>query len=264
VQRYIEIYSIMLRNSLIRELSFKANFVLWMVVEVLWSVGQIVFFSIIFANVNQIGDWTKWEVILLVGTHQIIAQIFQAFFFVNIANIPELVRTGKLDSLLVLPVDSQFAVSAKQFSLDSIVNAIVGAAIVILSLSNLHLVPSAISILLYLSALIFGVAVHYSIMLSLAAVSFWIVRAQGLVYGYFNFLNIARYPDVIFPRIFRFIFGWIVPVIIIANIPARLLIKPLGQPALLMAHLAIASLIIFWLSRVFWRFALRHYSSASS
>jgi ABC-2 type transport system permease protein len=264
MRRYIEIYSIMLRNSLIRELSFKANFFLWMLVEVLWFVGQIVFFSIIFANVNQIGDWTKWEVVLLVGTHQIIAQIFQAFFFVNIANIPELVRTGKLDSLLVLPIDSQFAVSAKQFSLDSIVNAIVGAAIVILSLSNLHLVPSAISILLYLTALIFGVAVHYSIMLSLAAVSFWIVRAQGLVYGYFNFLNIARYPDVIFPRIFRFIFGWIVPVIIIANIPARLLIKPLGQPALLMAHLAIASLIIFWLSRVFWRFALRHYSSASS
>jgi ABC-2 type transport system permease protein len=264
VRRYIEIYSIMLRNSLIRELSFKANFILWMVVEVLWFVGQIVFFSIIFANVNQIGDWTKWEVVLLVGTHQIIAQIFQAFFFVNIANIPELVRTGKLDSLLVLPVDSQFAVSAKQFSLDSIVNAIVGAAIVILSLSNLHLVPSPIAVLLYLSALVFGVAVHYSIMLTLAAVSFWIVRAQGLVYGYFNFLNIARYPDVIFPRIFRFIFGWIVPVIIIANIPARLLIKPLGQPALLMGHLAIASLLIFWLARVFWRFALNHYSSASS
>src|SRR6202045_2638816 len=254
----------MLRNSLIRELSFKANFLLWMLVEVLWFVGQIVFFSIIFANVDRIGDWTKWEVVLLIGTHQMIAQLFQAFFFVNIANIPELVRTGKLDSLLVLPVDSQFAVSAKQFSLDSIVNAIVGAAIVILSLSNLPLVPSPIAVLLYLSALVFGVAVHYSIMLTLAAASFWIVRAQGLVYGYFNFLNIARYPDVIFPRIFRFIFGWIVPVVIIANIPARLLIKPLGQPGWLMLHLVIASLIIFWLSRVFWRFALNHYSSASS
>src|SRR3954447_568358 len=254
----------MMRNSLIRSMSFKVNFLLWMVVEVLWFVGQIVFFSIIFANVNRIGDWSKWEVVLLVGTHQIIGQIFQAFFFVNIANIPELVRTGKLDSVLVLPLDSQFAVSSKQFELDSIVNAIVGAAIVIISLSNLHLVPTAVSVLLYLIALIFGVVVHYSIMLSLAAVSFWIVRAQGLVYGYFNFLNIARYPDVIFPKLFRIIFGWVIPVIIIANIPARLLIKPLGQPFWLMAHLAIASLIVFWLSRFFWRFALRHYSSASS
>src|SRR3954469_20854987 len=254
----------MLRNSLIRSMSFKVNFLLWMVVEVLWFVGQIVFFSIIFANVNQIGDWTKWEVVLLVGTHQIIAQIFQAFFFVNIANIPELVRTGKLDSVLVLPIDSQFAVSSKQFELDSIINALVGAVIVILSLSNLHLVPSPVDVLLYFVALIFGVAVHYSIMLTLAAVSFWIVRAQGLVYGYFNFLNIARYPDVIFPKLFRFIFGWIIPVVIIANIPARLLIKPLGQPLLLVGHLAIASLIAVSLSRAFWRFALRHYSSASS
>ena len=67
-------------------------------------------------------------------------------------------------------------------------------------------------------------------MLALAAVSFWIIRAQGLVYGYFNFLQIARYPDVIFPRMFRFVFGWIIPVIIVANIPARLLIKPLSDP----------------------------------
>jgi ABC-2 type transport system permease protein len=254
----------MLRNSLIREMSFKANFLLWMIVEVLWFCGQIVFFSIIFGNVDKIGDWTKWEVVLLIGTHQMIAQFFQAFFFVNVANIPELVRTGKLDSLLVLPIDSQFAVSTKQFALDSLINAALGGGVVCFSLSKLGFVPNPMSILLYLIALGFGVAVHYSIMLSLAAVSFWIVRAQGLVYGYFNFLNIARYPDAIYPRLFQIIFGWFVPVIIVANIPARLLIKSLGQPGWLMFHLVVASSIIFLLSRVFWRFALRHYSSASS
>ena len=87
-------------------------------------------------------------------------------------------------------------------------------------------------------------------MLALAAVSFWIVRAQGLVYGYFNFLNIARYPDVIFPRVFRWVFGWIVPVIIVANIPARLLIKSIGQPAWLMFHLIVAGTIAALISRV--------------
>src|SRR3984957_608847 len=264
MRRYFEVYSIMLRNSLIREMSFKANFILWMLVEVLWFCGQIVFFSIIFGNVNRLGDWTKWEVVLLIGTHQIIAQLFQAFFFVNIANIPELVRTGKLDSLLVLPIDSQFAVSTKQFGFDSMINAALGGVVVCVSLSRLGLVPNPLSILLYLTALGFGVAVHYSIMLCLAAVSFWIVRAQGLVYGYFNFLNIARYPDVIFPSLFRFVFGWIIPVVIVANIPARLLIKSVGQPGWLMLQLVVASTVISVLSRSFWRFALRHYSSASS
>jgi len=264
MRRYLEIWGIMLRNSLIRELSFKANFLLWMVVEVLWFCGQIVFFYIIFGQVDRIVDWTKWEVILLIGTHQMIAQLFQAFFFVNVSSIPELVRTGRLDSVLALPIDSQFAVSTKQFGLDSVLNAILGAIVVIVALTKLQIVPAPGMIALYLVAIGFGIAIHYSIMLTLAAISFWIVRAQGLVYGYFNFSHIARYPDVIFPKVFKLIFGWIIPVIIVANIPARLLIKPFGQPAWLIFHLVIAGTIAFLLSRIFWRFALRHYSSASS
>src|SRR6476661_10003977 len=208
MRRYLEIWGIMLRNSLIRELSFKANFILWMIVEILWFCGQVAFFSIIFGQVDRIGSWTKWEVILLVGTHQMIAQLFQAFFFVNVSNIPELVRTGRLDSLLVLPIDSQFAVSTKQFGLDSVVNAALGGAVVIVSLTRLGVAPHPLHIVLYLVAIGFGIAIHYSIMLNLAAVSFWIVRAQGLVYGYFNFLNIALYPDVIYPRLFRLLFSW--------------------------------------------------------
>ncbi len=191
MRRYLKVWGIMLRNSLIRELSFKANFILWMIVEVLWFCGQVAFFSIIFGQVDRIVDWSKWEVILLVGTHQMIAQLFQAFFFVNVSNIPELVRTGRLDSLLVLPIDSQFAVSTKQFGLDSVLNAILGAIVVIVALTKLQVTPSLSMIALYLVAICFGVAIHYSIMLTLAAISFWIVRAQGLVYGYFNFSHIA-------------------------------------------------------------------------
>src|SRR5438045_5466046 len=104
MRRYIEIYSIMLRNSLIRDMSFKANFLLWMVVEILWFCGQIVFFSIIFGTVDHIGDWTKWEVVLLIGTHQIISQLFQAFFFVNVANIIEIVGIGRIVSLCGLTI----------------------------------------------------------------------------------------------------------------------------------------------------------------
>jgi len=147
---------------------------------------------------------------------------------------------------------------------NNIFETLIGAAVVIISLRQLHVMPGALAVALYLVALGFGVAIHYSIMLALAAVSFWIVRAQGLVYGYFNFLNIARYPDVIFPQLFRWVFGWIIPVIIVANIPARLLIKSLGQPGWLMFHLIVAGTVAALISRAFWRWALQHYSSASS
>ena len=265
MRRYIEIYSIMLRNSLIRELSFKANFLLWMVVEVLWFCGQIVFFSIIFGNVDRIGDWSKWEVVLLVGTHQIIAQLFQAFFFVNVANIPELVRTGKLDSLLVLPIDSQFAVSTKQFGLDSVINAIVGAVVVCVSLSKLGDRSRPPPPWFFTSSR--SASASPCITPSCSA---WPRSASGSCAprDWFTAISISSTSRVIptsfSPDSFRFIFGWIIPVVIVANIPARLLIKSLGQPGWLMLQLVVASTIISVLSAVFWRFALRHYSSASS
>ena len=103
----------MLRNSLIREMAFKANFLLWMGVELLWFIGQIIFIEVIFGYVDRIGDWTKWEVVLLVGTHQLIAQIFQAFFTRTWPICPNSSGTGRFDFLLLQPIDTQFAVSTK-------------------------------------------------------------------------------------------------------------------------------------------------------
>jgi len=263
-KRYLEIYWLMIRNSLIREMNFKANFVLWMLVEFLWFLGQIMFLEVLYGHVDSIGDWTKWECVLLIGTHQLTSQIFQAFFYVNLSELPELIRTGRLDIMLLLPVDSQFAVSTRKFGMDNIVNAIVGAAIVTFSLFQLHVAPGPRQIALYLVAVAFGVTVHYSIMFGLATIAFWIVRAQGLIYGYFNVFNIARFPDVIFRGAFKVIFSYLIPVIIVANVPARILGRALEAPWSGLFQLIAASLFIFFATRTFWHFALLRYSSASS
>jgi ABC-2 type transport system permease protein len=264
MRRYFEIYWLMIRNSLIREMSFKANFTLWIVVEFLWFVGQIIFLEVLFGHVDRIGDWSKWECVLLVGTHQITAQLFHAFFYVNLAELPDLIRTGRLDLMLLLPVDAQFAVSTRKFGMDNIVNAVVGMVIVGFSLWQLHTVPQVHQVALYAVAVAIGVAVHYAVLFGLATVAFWIVRAQGLIYGYFNVFNIARYPDVVFHGFFKFVFSFFIPVIIVANVPARTLARALESPWSGLAQLAGAALFIVAATRVFWLFALRRYSSASS
>ena len=264
LRKYAGVYAIMFRNSLIREMNFKANFLLWMGVELLWFIGQIVFIEVIFGYVDRIGDWTKWEVVLLVGTHQIIGQIFQAFFYANLANLPELVRTGRLDFLLLQPIDTQFAVSTKQFGADNLVNAGIGIAFVATALVKLGTVPTPTQMILYSAAIGLGVAIHYAIFFCLAAMSFWIVRAQGLIYGYYSLFNLGRYPDVVFRGLFKFIFSWVVPIIVVTNIPTRLLIRMTDSPWALMLQLAAAALIVTIATRLFWMTALRRYASASS
>ena len=264
MKRYWEVYKILLRNSLIREMSFKGNFLLWMVTELLWFLGQILFVDVLFLYTDRIGTWTKWEVVLLIGTHQIISQIFQAFCYMNLSNLPELVRTGRLDLMLLLPMDAQFSVSTRQFGLDNVVNAGVGVAFVLFSLHKLAVVPTSAQAAWYVLAVLLGTTVHYSIMFTLATLSFWIVRAQGLIYGYYNLINVSRYPAEVFGGLFKFVFSWLIPVIVVANSPARILARVSTQPFGLMLQLVFVSAMAVGLSRWFWRFALRRYSSASS
>jgi len=262
--RYLTVYWLMIRNSLIREMNFKANFILWIVVECLWFTGQILFLEVIYGHVSEIGGWTKWECVLLVATHQVVTQIFQAFFYINLADITELVRTGRLDLFLLQPIDSQFIVSTRRFGLDSLVSAFVSVCLVVFCCWKLGLNPTAGTVAMYCACLVLGLGVHYSVLFALSTLSIWIVRAQGLIYGYFNVFNIARYPDTIFSGIFRVIFSFFIPVLLVANVPARALARTFENPWPGIVQLAAATAFVIVATRAFWFFALRRYSSASS
>jgi ABC-2 type transport system permease protein len=263
MSRYLTIYRLLARNSLIREMNFKANFLLWMVVELLWFFGQLAFIEVLYGQVDAIAGWTKWQVVALVGAHQIVSQIFQGLFYVNLSHLPELVRTGRLDLLLTQPIDAQFAVSTKQISFDSLFNALVSVAIVTFALVKLSLLPGIAQIALSLVAIGFGVAVHYAVLFALSCISFWSIRAS-FINGYFNLFMIGRFPEAVFRGIFRFIFTWIVPIVWVSNVPAQLLARPFESPWPGFIALAIGTCVVLAGTRVLWHFALKRYGSASS
>jgi len=263
MSRYFDIYRLVIRNSLIREMSFKLNFLLWMVVELLWFAGQLAFIEVLYGQVDAIAGWTKWQVVALVGVHQIISQLFQAFFYVNLANIPELVRSGRLDLMLTLPVDAQFAVSTRQLSFDSLVNSLVGIGIVAFAMVKLGVVPSVLQLALCAGTILFGIAVHYAPLLCLSCISFWSIRAQ-FIHGYFHMFMIGRMPEAVFRGIFRFIFTWLIPVIWVSNAPAQILVRPFESPWPGIAALCTGTLVVLGIARFLWLFALKRYGSASS
>ncbi len=263
MRRYLSIYALLARNSLIREMNFKANFVLWMFVELLWFGGQLAFIEVLYGQVDSIAGWTKWQVVALVGSHQIVSQIFQGLFYVNLSHLPDLVRTGRLDLLLTQPIDAQFAVSTKQVSFDSLLNALVSVGIVTFALIKLGIVPGLGKIALALATIGFGVAVHYAVLFSLSCISFWSIRA-GFISGYFNLFMIGRFPEAVFRGVFRFIFTWLIPVIWVSNVPAQILARPFESPWPGIVALASGTVVVVGLTRMLWNFALSRYGSASS
>src|SRR5712691_9999118 len=261
--RYLGIYFALWKNSVTREMIFKSNFLLWIVVELLWFGLQLTFIGVLYLHTDHIGTWTKWQVVMLIGASSFIQQLYQAFFLINCTNLSELVRTGKLDFLLLLPVNTRFVVSLRQIDLGAFVNATFALAVMGYAARQMHLSLSVWQVAGFFLLCVVGVLIHYSLMFLLASISFWTVRAQGIVWGYYNLFNIARMPDEAFRGLFKAFFTFAIPMLLVSNVPIRVLANKLASPGQLLLLLAM-SVVCFAISEWGWRASLGKYTSASS
>ena len=263
LSRYLSVYAALWQNSVSREMSFKSNFLLWILVELLWFGLQLCFIGVLYLHTDNIGTWTKWQVVMLIGASHFIQQIYQAFFLVNCTNLSELVRSGKLDFLLLLPVNTRFLVSLRQVDLGAFVNASFAVAVMGYAGRQMLLEPTLMQVLGFLALCAVGIGIHYSLMFLLASISFWTVRAQGIVWGYYNLFNIARMPDEAFGGLFKALFTFAIPMLLVSNVPVRLLADKLSTPGPVLL-LLLMGIVCFCVSEWGWRASMRRYTSASS
>ena len=263
LKRYLTIYAALWKNSVAREMSFKGNFLLWIVVELLWFGLQLSFVTVVFSQTESVGSWTKWQMVMLVGASNFIQQLYQAFFLTNCTNLSELIRTGKMDFLLALPVNTRFLVSLRVVDLGAFVNALFGLCVLIFAANKAGVHPTFGQLCGFSALCVVGILIHYSLMFMLASISFWTVRAQGIVWGYYNLFNIARMPDEAFRGAFKAVFTFALPVLLVSNVPTRVLADKINTP---WSWLLLLGVGLMWavISEWFWRRSLRRYTSASS
>ncbi|MBX3423587.1 MAG: ABC-2 family transporter protein [Pirellulaceae bacterium] len=278
---YWRVYQMFVRNSLVRDMMFRANFLIEVVSSAAWSVMNIGFYWLIFEHTQSIGQGTGWgrsEFFVFMGTTWIINALMQALFMPNSEEFSELIRTGGLDFALLKPIDTQFLISLRKLNWPSLVNVLVGAVLIAISLYQLsarspnpwHFQPSILVLYpLYIGC---GVAVMYSLMICLASTSVWLGRNQTLYDFWFYITNFSRYPMEIYQRGWGmplyYIFTFAIPVLVVVNVPARLLAQPLTPRAdwewPLAGFTLLATAASLAISRWVFNRSLRAYRSASS
>lgn len=278
---YWRVFLTFARNSLVRDMMFRANFLIEAVSSLSWAIMNVGFYWIIFEHASSIGrdtGWGKYEFFVFMGTTWIINSIVQAFFMPNSEEFSELIRTGGLDFAMLKPIDTQFLVSLRKVNWSSLANLLLGVSLLAISLANLITRPEdpwrfqpAILVLypLYIAC---GVAILYSLMICLAATSVWLGRNQTLYDFWFYITNFSRYPLEIYARGWGLplllIFTFVIPVLVVVNVPARLLAQPLTPRAdwewPLAAFTLLATLLSLLASRWVFQKSLLSYRSASS
>jgi ABC-2 type transport system permease protein len=259
---YAGIWLAQVRYSTVREMMFKSNFILWVIVDLVWFAMQLCFIQFLYLQVDDIAGWSKWEMVLLVGTNQLVQQIFQTFLMINLTKLPELIRTGRLDYFLAQPAPAQFLVSTRNFEPGSVFNSLIAVIICFVAVAHLDMNLSVAGLLIFPTLVICGVLIHYSMLLVLMSFAFWMTRAQGFINAYYNVFQIARLPREAFHGVTRIAFTWVLPLLLIANVPAGTLLHGLNFRDLL--AMAAATAILLTLSTAVFQAGLRRYGSASS
>jgi ABC-2 type transport system permease protein len=264
-------------------MSFRADFILQCLSSISWALMNFALFKIIYQFTDSIGRGTGWgehEFFVFLGTIWIINSLVQTFFMGNFDEFSEMIRTGNLDFALLKPIDTQILISFPRTNWSQLPNGALGIALIVYSLIELARDPakelyfSAFTVIAFLLLIACGVAVMYSVMLALASTSIWLGRNQNLYDFWFYITNFYRYPMEIYQRSGM---GWalwgtftfIIPVLVVSNVPARVLAQPLGTPwkvwEWLLAGFAIVAAVLSLLaSRWVFHRALASYRSASS
>jgi len=233
---YVRVFLTFARNSLVRDMTFRANFVIDLVTSLAWVLMNIGFYILVFQYTPSIGaatGWGKYEFFVFLATGLLVNSVVEALFMTNSDQFSELIRTGNLDFALLKPIDTQFLISLQRVDWSGFGNFLVGLVLLGYALARLDSSPGVIAVALYPLYLACGVAILYSLMIALAATSVWLGRNTTLYDFWFYITTFSRYPREIYSgRLgtpLRRFFTFLIPVLVVINVPARLLIAPL-QP----------------------------------
>ncbi|MEC9095994.1 MAG: ABC-2 family transporter protein, partial [Planctomycetota bacterium] len=126
---YFKVFLTFARNSLVRDMSFRANFILQCISTISWTVMNIGFYLIVFQYTDSIGKETGWgrnEFFVFLATTWIINSLVQTFFMPNAQQFSELIRSGNLDFALLKPIDTQFVISFPRVDWAALSNLLMG------------------------------------------------------------------------------------------------------------------------------------------
>jgi ABC-2 type transport system permease protein len=269
---YRRVFLTFARNSLVRDMTFRTNFIIECITSLAWMGMNLGYYLLVFRFAPSIGEGTGWgqyQFLIFLATTLFINSIVQAFFMPNCEEFSELIRTGNLDFALLKPIDTQFLVSLQKISWSSLANFFFGLLLLSVSLAKLDYWPSPIQVLLYPVYVGCGVAILYSLMIALAATSVWLGRNQTLYEFWFYITNFSRYPMEIYRGEIggplRWFFTFVIPLLVVVNVPARLMAQPFASQNWPLAAFAIlAAAGSLWASRRVFLKAMGSYRSASS
>ena len=251
--------------NLKKMIAFPASFWLTFFTIPFYSLVQIVFVESIYGQTTDFAGYSKYEAYILFGTFRIVQGLGFLVFYNRLSELRALIRGDgeeTFDMVLTKPIDAQLYSTVGGFNLGNLSSFAVGAFIVFFGVTKAGLHLNVLNIAAYLGLMMLGVFLMYVTFLLLSTLVFWFDNLEGTEGLWDAFQTYGQYPSALYHGTVGVIFNFVVPITLMAGLPVEILLGKIPLYMFLIYTFIIASL--FLLSRAFWNFAIKKYSSFSS
>jgi ABC-2 type transport system permease protein len=183
------------------------------------------------------------------------------FLVPNLNRVPQYVRKGELDYLLLKPIAARFIVSTRYASVWWVPQLGLALAVIVVGMARQGTLTAGHLGLLALM-LVAAIGILYAVWFALTTTAFWFVKVDNVSELFTAFFAAGRFPVSAYPGWVRALLTFVVPVAFLTTVPAEAAAGTLtwgwglGAAAVAVGLLAASQ----WL----WRYALASYTSASS
>lgn len=249
------------------QLQYRLSFWLNLVGTALITFLDFAAILILFHQVDALGDWSVAEVGVLYGI-SCVAFALADLIFGHLDQLPQMIRMGEFDQVLVRPLGSLLQVIAADFALRRLGKLTQGLVVLALALAyaDVPWTPGRAAMLVV--AILAACAIFAGIWVALSTIVFWLIDSHEAVNAFTyggNFL--AQYPVNIFGPWLRRLVIYLIPLAFTAYFPALYVLDkedPLGLPRAFQfasPAVAVATGLAGW---ALWRVAVRRYRSVGS
>ena len=244
------------------QLEYQANVLIELLAVVMSLSGSLFMLSLFFGPDQTLGGWSWPQALMVQGLYTVFDGMASTWLRPNLGAIVTHVREGTLDFVLLKPIDSQFWLSLRTLSPAGLPEIGLGVVVATWGAIQAGVVLSPLSVLAALVMLVAGGLILYSLWFLIAATSIWFVKTWNATEVLRTLLASGRYPLSAYPPALRVLFTFLLPVAFLTTVPVEILLGQIQAGSLILGVLLATT--FFALSRSFWMFALRHYTSASS
>ena len=263
MKKNIRFLALLIKMKISHMMVFRLSFFGAFFADMTLFVVQLYTFSVLYGHVDAIGNWTRGQMIIFIGTFSMINGLNMVIYFFGVLGIPQKIREGLLDVYITKPGNTLLRLTFENVNLGSLPLLVFSGAVIGYGIQVEGVALTWGMGLAYAGLVLLMTLLYYDMELILRTIPFFAIATSAIdrLEGEILMLHF-KIPGVLFNGVLKFIFYFVLPYGIMATVPTQLITRTLTPGGLVHAlgMTAVCTAFALW----FWKQGMKHYKSASS